>query len=60
MSGRHGEERPGGGLPPEDDATSSVVASPPALEALAPRYDDEQHGTYLRYLEAQVANPKNR
>jgi hypothetical protein len=59
MSGGHGEERPGEGVQSEGGATYSAVASPPVLESLAPRYDHEQHGTYLRHLEAQVANPKN-
>lgn len=59
MSGGHGEERPGEGVQSDDGATSPAVASPPVLESLAPRYDHEQHGTYVRHLEAQVANPKN-
>lgn len=36
-----------------------ILPPMPSLESLAPRYIEEQHGTYLRHLEAQVANPKN-
>jgi hypothetical protein len=35
------------------------VPNRPPLESLAPRYDPEQHETYLRYLQEVVKDPRN-
>ncbi|GAA3586993.1 hypothetical protein GCM10022222_84620 [Amycolatopsis ultiminotia] len=51
-------------------ATAADAVAPPtapgksssqlALKSLAPRYDENQHKTYLNYLAKAVENPKNR
>lgn len=53
-----------------EDRVEAPAASPPtpaysptvssvALQTLAPEYDEEQHGTYLRRLQEAITEPKN-
>lgn len=44
---------------PRESKAASTASAAPSLESLAPKFNEEQHGTYLRHLEEQVANPKN-
>ncbi len=53
QQGANASEVDGGG-----DA-ADVIPRSPTLESLAPRYDPEQHATYLRHLQEAVKNPKN-
>lgn len=44
----------------EVSGVNQISAAPGIrLDSLAPRYVEEQHGTYLQHLNAQVENPKN-